>query len=122
MSYQTSCCFSTVKNISGGAKTFAFLPPHGRRLEINEEYSVFGDIREAIKRGDYGDSRRYMHAFERALATQQIYIVSTPAPVLEDIRFPGDATKSKVPTLLNGAIVVYDPCFESFSEDTDPEV
>ena len=48
LKFDTSCLFSTVKNGTGGRRKFGFLPPHGRELDTDEEFTVWGDIREAI--------------------------------------------------------------------------
>jgi hypothetical protein len=85
--YKASALYSTVKNTSGTSKIFGFLPPHGRRLADNEEFTVYGDIRQAIansQRGGRAESRRDIMAFEAAMQRGDIEVVHTPAPILQD--------------------------------------
>ena len=84
--YNDSALYSTVQNISGAPKTFGFLPPHGRQLLADEEFTVFGDIRQAIggERGGRAESRRDIMAFEAALERGDIKILGTPSPILLD--------------------------------------
>ena len=82
-----SCLYSTVKNTSGQAKIFGFLPPHGRRLLPDEEFTIFGDIRSAITSGERGgraESRRDVLAFEAAINRGDIVILNTPSPILQN--------------------------------------
>ena len=44
LSQDTSCLYSTVKNISGGTKKFGFLPPHGKELDNNIEFTTMGTV------------------------------------------------------------------------------
>lgn len=112
------CLFSTVRNISGGTKPFSFLPPHGRRLAHEEEYTVFGDIREAMVRVDRATSQRYMQALEDAIQRGDLEIVQTPAPILES----QNGTIKMIQLTNAGTLVAVDPCWaSSFSaSDTDP--
>lgn len=110
MSLDTSCLYSTVKNVSGRAMTFGFLPPHGRKLANNEEFTVFGDIRQALvagQRGGRAESRRDIMAFEAAIARGDIVIVQTPNPVLQD----QNTGASKMLQLDSGTLSAADPCW-----------
>jgi hypothetical protein len=102
------CLYSTVKNTSGGAKPFGFLPPHGRKLAANEEFTVWGDIREAIIRFERTEARRSIIAFENALARGDIDIIHTPNPILQD----HTTGHNKILRLNNGALGVVDPCWK----------
>ena len=62
---------TTVKNISGGTRTFSMLPPFGVRLEDNEEYDIDGDIYMYLN-----TSRRRLQAFQRAVAEGRLEIVA----------------------------------------------
>lgn len=110
----TSCLYSTIRNISGGAKTFGFIPPHGWKLDDNEQRTVFGSILEAIQRGN-GDRdlpRRHIQAFEASINAHEIEIVNTPSPIFYD------ETADAIKTLIvdSGSLVVVDPCwFNSIS-------
>jgi len=108
----TSCLYSTVKNISGGAKIFGFLPPHGRELAAAEEFTVFGDIRQNL--GGNRGSERSVHrrdnaAFEAAVEAGDLEIVSTPSPILEDVTL-------EIPKMLqldSGTLSTVDPCWHN---------
>lgn len=107
MSMDTTCLYSTVKNISGVAKRFGFLPPHGRRLAANEEFTVFGDIRQAIVRFERTTERRSITTFEAAIARGDIEIVQTPSPILQDVT----TGASKMLELDSGVLSTVDPCW-----------
>jgi hypothetical protein len=82
--YANECLFSTVQNTSGETMVFGFLPPHGTTLAANEDYTVFGDILEAINRANFGAERRNVEAFLRALDDGRMTLIQTPSPVLLD--------------------------------------
>ena len=106
----TSCLYSTVKNVSGTKRMFGFLPPHGRELANNEEFTVFGDIRQSIggSRGsDPSVQRRDRTAFANAIANGWLVIVSTPNPILKDI----DSGDTKMLNLDDGTLGAVDPCW-----------
>lgn len=106
----TSCLYSTVRNTSGVAKIFGFLPPHGRELAINEEFTVFGDVRQGL--GGNRGSERSVHrrdnaAFESAIDAGDLTIINTPSPILED-------TVTGLPKMLqlaSGVLSSVDPCW-----------
>jgi hypothetical protein len=108
----TSCLYSTVKNISGTSKIFGFLPPHGRTLAVDEEFTVFGDVRQGLggNRGsDRSVSRRDNAAFEASIESGDLEILSTPSPVLQDI-----ATElPKMLQLSSGTLSTVDPCWHN---------
>jgi hypothetical protein len=115
--FDKSCHYSTLRNTSGVAKTFGFLPPHGVKLDVDEEYSVFGDIRSTVGRGDPATDRRHHQALVDALDRQDILILSTPSPVLLD-------ATDDVPQILsldNGTLSAVDPCWDT-SDSADAEV
>jgi len=108
----TSCLYSTVKNISGISKIFGFLPPHGRTLGVDEEFTVFGDVRQGLggNRGsDRSVARRDNTAFEAAIESGDLEILSTPSPILQDI-----ATElPKMLQLSSGTLSTVDPCWHN---------
>lgn len=114
----TSCLYSTVKNTSGKAMIFGFLPPHGKKLANNESFTVFGDIREAVARSpERASCRRSMIAFENCIESGDLTIIKTPAPILQDETT--EATKQL--RLNNGSLGVIDPCWaRSVSDDLIP--
>lgn len=110
MPQDTSCLYSTVKNTSGVTKIFGFLPPHGRELANNEEFTVFGDIRQALGSNQGGErsvQRRANAAFEAAIESGDLVIVSSPSVLLQDT--VTDATKMLVRA--NGTLSAVDPCW-----------
>lgn len=112
----TSCLYSSVKNTSGARKHFGFLPPHGRTLAANEEFTVFGHITQAVVLDvERVTSRHHMAAFERAVEAGDLEIVSTPAPLLVD----ADDGETKMVTIDNDAIVIADPCWAGTVEDSE---
>lgn len=111
MGLDTACLYSTVKNTSGARKKFGFLPPHGRELAVNEEFTVFGDIKQAIIRFDRGESRRSIIAFEQCLIRNDLEIINTPPPILKDDSNPGAA--SGMLNLRNGVLGTIDPCWNT---------
>lgn len=105
----TSCLYSTVKNQSGRRMKFGFLPPHGVELANNEEFTVFGDVRQAIISGDRVTARRSIQAFEAAVERGDLEIKATPSPILRD-------TSTHNPKTLNltaGTLSEIDPCWHN---------
>jgi len=107
-----SCLYSTIKNISGVTKIFGFLPPHGRELANDEEFTVFGDVRQNLG-GNRGSersvARRDNAAFEEAIESGDIEIMQTPSPILED-------TVTGLPKMLqltSGTLSTVDPCWHN---------
>lgn len=103
------CLYSTVKNTSGGTKRFGFLPPHGVQLAADGEYTVFGNILEALVRSDRATERRNFQAFSAALDRGDITIVATPAPVLVS----PNGTIRIIRVADNGTLSSTDPCWDA---------
>ncbi len=106
----TTCLYSTVKNVSGATKTFGFLPPHGRELENNEEFTVFGDIRQGLggnRGGERSVHRRDNAAFEAAVEAGDLEIIQTPSPILQD----AVSEAPKMLQLSSGTLSTVDPCW-----------
>lgn len=106
--YDTTCLYSTVQNISGSAKTFGFLPPHGRTLDDQEEMTVIGPITEAITRGRQA-SERMLQSFVNAVEDGYLLIKSTNVPILYDEAL--DVVKML--RLNNGSLGTHDACWET---------
>lgn len=107
--FDLSCLYTTVRNTSGGRKKFGFLPPHGRELAANEEFTVFGSVHEAVIRDERVTSRRHIQALEAAVDRGDLLIVSTPSPILEDT-----AGQPKMLRMTDdGNLSVTDPCWTS---------
>lgn len=75
----TTDLYTTVKNVSGGARVFGFLGTHGKRLNNNETYSVRGDLVGAL--GANRSTRKFA-ALERALVAGDIEILKSPSVYL----------------------------------------
>lgn len=116
MGLDVGCLNSTVKNTSGVRKTFGFLPPHGRSLAAGEEFTVFGDIKQAVIRHDRGEAKRSIVALEKALTKGYLKIISTPPPIFTDDANPG--ATPKMMRLHNGTLGVVDPCWTASTSDT----
>jgi len=104
--YDHSCLMSVLRNTSGVEMFFGFIPAHGRRLAAAEEISVFGNILEAVNRGDRSGNR-HMNALLDSLDRGDITIVSTPAPVL----FDETLQTSHILGIDNGNVVISDVCW-----------
>lgn len=76
--------FSAVKNTSGGARTFSFLPPHGRTLANNQEIYIMGDLASAMRRGDESTDVVNRRALLAAVRSGALGITKTPAVVVKD--------------------------------------
>lgn len=106
----TSCLYTTVKNTSGVSKFFGFLPPHGRTLADNEEFTVFGNILQVLGTNQGvggGVARRAQAAFEAAVESGKLSIVQTPSQILQDVT-TGD---SKMLQVDDGDLAAVDPCW-----------
>ena len=110
--HDTSCLFSIVKNTNGSTKVYSFLPPHGRTLDANEEYTIFGHVQEAmIRNGDRATSQRWFQALENAIARGDLQIVKTPAVILES----PNGSLYTLSVANGGALSTVSPCFEGSS-------
>ena len=108
--YDLTCLYSTVKNISGGTLKFGFLPPHGRELADDGTFTVFGNVLDAVANGfDRATSQRSVKALENAIDNQKLEISNTPAPILQDATL----ADGFMIVLDNGTLSVDDPCWES---------
>jgi hypothetical protein len=117
LGHDVRCLYSTVKNTSGKAKTFGFLPPHGRKLAIGESFNIFGDVQSAMFRFERTEGRRNVIALEQALQRGDITIVKQPNPILLDDANPGS---TKMIILHNGALALSDVCWLSSTSLNPP--
>lgn len=73
---------TTVQCVSTVAKSFSFLPPHGRRMQPGEVYTFPGDLGSVFG----GNNRRRQRlAFKRAIegygdAPPSLIVLETPVP------------------------------------------
>lgn len=75
------CINTTVRNMSGKAAVFGFLPPHGKKLEAGEEYTFFGSIESLLSKVTSGRKRA---GFTAAVQSGDLGVVSGPTPILYD--------------------------------------
>lgn len=121
MPVDTSSFYSVVKNTSGVARHFSFLPNGGRTLEPNEEYSYFGDIRNEIGRkagSEPSSARRDREAFIRAIADGALSVITTPAPIFRDLTLDEPRTISIDNELLSVIDPYAPPTLESSSSSS----
>lgn len=114
----TTSLYSTFKNISGGTKKFGFLPPHGQELAADEEFTVFGNLVEAMTRFERATDRRHHQAFIAAIENGDIEVVNTPAVTLKDVT----TGETKQIELDNGTLTVVDPSWDAAFSDSDEDV
>lgn len=107
----SSCLYSTIKNISGAKQTMSWLPPHGRELDADEELTVFGHIHEAIIPRNRASSQRQIDSLVYAIKNGLLEIVETPAPIVYDAHVSVDAPRML--QISNGTITSVAPCWES---------
>lgn len=106
---------TTVIRNNGPTRYFAFLPDGGRVLAEDEEYVYFGDLRRSIgeKAGTESSVRqRDIDAFNRAIESGALTILSTPSAVVED-SVTGD---TYMVTVANGVVTLVDPYAVESSE------
>ena len=74
---------TTVKNTSGVAKFFGFIPPHGKKLPLNGSYNFYGTLLNTMDEDDVR-SRRKHAPLSAALDRGDITIIKTPYTYLQD--------------------------------------
>lgn len=82
--FDKEALYSVIRNTSGKTRRFGFLPPHGVQLDDQQEYTVFGNVLEAVFRAERATDRRNAQALAAALDRGDIEIMHTPAPILKD--------------------------------------
>jgi len=107
--FDKNCLYSTIKNVSGKKMRFGFLPPHGVELANNQVFTVFGNIIEAVGRGDRVTDKRQYQALADALDRGDIEILTTPSPILQD----ATTGANKMLRLNNGTLSAVDPCWRT---------
>jgi hypothetical protein len=107
--WDTSCFFTTVKNISGKSMFFGQLPPHGRVLASNAEFSAFGSLESLVSRGDRVTNNRYYNSLLAAITNGLLQVTATPALILKD----ATSHAPKMVTLTSGTLGVHDPCYDT---------
>ena len=87
MSFDTSHLYSTVRNLTGADRVFGYIPPHGKRLRIQQAYTVPGNIIDRISmmggvRNGWNQVR--FRSLERDLKLGRLAIEKTPPPIFYD--------------------------------------
>lgn len=100
---------TTVRNVSGVAKSFACLP-RSKRLLPGQEHTFTGDLATALLTGGRPNKRK-ANGLQRALDLGMLAVVNTPGPLCFDEAL--DATK--VVKVANGAVVAADPSWGRYS-------
>ncbi len=108
--FDFSCLYTTVRNISGVRKFFGYLPPNGRWLDADEEFTFFGSFDNMIYAGrNQNVCQHIRNSFEVALDNRYLEIVATPAPILED--HTGNPRIIRLNA--SNALTTTPPCWES---------
>jgi hypothetical protein len=108
LTFDMSCLYSTVRNNSGQARTYGFLPPHGRKLAVDEEFTLFGHVTEAMIAFERVTSKRSIDALQRSLDSGDLLIISTPNPIMQDVT----TAEVKMIQLDGGSLTLVDPCWK----------
>ena len=106
----TLCLKTTIKNKSGGTRTFGWIPPHGKTLTADQSVTIFGDIWDQLSMGGRGNARRLVTALEADINANRIEIIKSPSLFLYD---DTDANV-KIVDLDNGTLGIADPCYGSY--------
>ncbi len=80
----SACLYSTIKNVSGVKKRFAFVDYWGRELANNEEYSALGHPTQWIKQWRNW-TPAHTAALVKSIEDGLVKIIKTPAVVLYDV-------------------------------------
>jgi hypothetical protein len=100
------CLQTVVQNTSGHERSFGYLPPHGKRLGVDEIVEIDGNLFDRINaRG--GPAKRMMDSLKRDIANGVIKIISTPGALVQD----ATTGNTKILGLDNSVVTVNDPCW-----------
>ena len=104
-----NCLMTTVVNTSGEVRRFGFLPPRGRTLAVDAEFSAIGTIVDWVQ--SRGGHRPIPEKLEKsirlALESGDMEIKKTPAVVLYD----ATAENSKIVALDDATLETATPCW-----------
>jgi hypothetical protein len=106
---------SSVRNIGTQAYYFDFLPPHGKLLGVEQEYTCFGYIMDYVSNGLGGE--RSVFALANAINQGLLEIKYTPQPIFWD---KGHKESSAI-TVFNGQVVQLSPCWQSAGPAIGPD-
>ena len=108
--------YTTVKNVSGSAQNFSFLPPHGVRLAAGATYTFFGSLTDiGGAAGQEASSRsRYHKALQYAIEEGLLEVVQTSQAIFEDAT-TGDP---KVVIVDNGVVEAANPSWVPTESDS----
>ena len=105
----TTCFQTKVRNISGKRLPFSFIGAHGVTLDDGEEYSIDGRVEDYF--GANRSNKRKRDAYYRSLQNGLLAVVHTPSEIIYDPTL----AEAKILTVVNGAVVVADPCTGVYS-------
>ena len=107
----TDCLYTTVRNISATARYFGFLGMRGKRLDPDEECTVWGSLQSWLLR--HTPDVRARRSLEEAIAgdVPTMVIVKTPAVHLWDTVL----YVTKIIALQNSVLLDVDPCWGTYS-------
>ena len=77
------CLTTVIKNNTSGELHLSFIPPHGIKLGAGQTYTVTGSLIDAI-RANFKSWKRKLAALKKAVESNKVYIVMTPASVFQD--------------------------------------
>lgn len=106
----TLSLYSRVRNISGAARFYGYLPPHGRTLAANESITIKGRLEDHMLTGGRLNLRKFT-ALENDLLEGRIEITKHPEHLLYDPTT--DAMKQL--KLDNSVLGVEDPSYGSYT-------
>lgn len=103
---ETTCLYTTVKNLTSATRSFGYLGVHGMRLAPLEAVTTRGDL---IAKWGATTSNRCFKSLEFDLTNKIISILSTPSVFLYDQVLDIPRTLA----LSNDVLGIVDPCWES---------
>ena len=100
-----ACLQTRVKNTSGKKLSFGFLPPHGRKLDVDEIVAIDGDLMARLFASPRAN--RLLKSLNAALANGDLAILESPATYVVD----NTSNAVKVLDLNSGSLAAVNPCW-----------
>ena len=104
-----------VRNVSGVATRFSFLPEMAGRktMAVNEQVAIPGDLLAFLS---MPSNKRRLHAFQTALTSNKLEVIQSPSRMIYD------ATLTVVKTLGidNGAVTINNPGYGAYTGGSAP--
>lgn len=105
----STCLYTTVKNVSGAERVFGFLGARGMRLDAAEVVTIPGNLIAALGNGGRGAQRKFKGLARALDQNGSLEIVSTPGVHLYDAVHD----RTRVLSLQGEVLGVVDPCWAS---------